>query len=335
MTLALWAELMSDSEVSACLPALSKLGLGLGLMLPAERLGDRAFARVTRQAADLGVPIRLWPLLSRQRGYWMGKTNAAEAAALIDRLVAWRQERHGPAFAGVSVDLEPSFEYSEALRKAGNTRPDRLLRLLLARVNPPEHRAAREHLGGAVDRLRSVRLVAHAVTYPLVLDQTEGSTLLEDALDIVVSGIEWDEVSFMVYQTPFAQLLGSWLGPALVHSYAQSAVAHFGARAGLDLGIVGDAGVGVDPGARYPSPSALFEDLAAARAAGVPAERTRIYGLAGVLQCGGVERWLSLARTEPGEPNERWRAQPERRMVAGWRNAVRALELALRVASTR
>ena len=51
----------------------------------------------------------------------------------------------------------------------------------------------------------------------------------------------------MVYQTPLREL-GEWFGPALVHSYACDAVARFGARAGIDLGIVGDDGVGVEPG---------------------------------------------------------------------------------------
>jgi hypothetical protein len=178
-------------------------------------------------------------------------------------------------------------------------------------------------LGRAVDQARSAGLWVHAVTYPLLLDQPEGETVLEDALDVPVSGIEWDEVSVMVYQTAFAQQVGGWLGPALVHSYAEDAVRRFGARAGLDLGVVGDSGLGLDPGDRYPSPAALGSDLQAVLAAGIPLERIRVYGLAGAVGTGGCERWLSLTELAPEAP-------PQTRAVAGVRSGARALVTALR-----
>jgi hypothetical protein len=197
--------------------------------------------------------------------------------------------------------------------------------MLASHVCPPKLRAAREALSLGVSWLREAGLEAHAVTFPLVLDQPDGSTLLEDALDIPVSGIDWDEVSFMIYQTPIAQLVGTWLGPELVRSYASSAVERFGARAGLDLGIVGDAGVGVDPGLRYRSPEALWQDIDAARSAGIGLGSLRVYGLVGVNQRGGVGRWLA-PRDVGFDSSTR-----DVRAVLGFRNAIRAVELALRV----
>jgi len=322
---ALWAESMSDADVRAALPTLSAAGAGLGLMLPAERLDDASFARLTRDASDAGVPIRAWPLLPTELGYWISESNAAHAAELLESVAKWTERRGGPALQGVSIDLEPDFEYSERLRHASRGRPDRLLAMLVSHVRPDRLGAARDSLARGVRRLRSAGLWAHAVTFPVVLDQPEGTTLLEDAFDIPVSGIDWDEVSFMVYQTPIAQWVGAWLGPELVRSYAESAVARFGDRAGLDLGIVGDAGVGVDPGLRYPSPDALWQDIRAALAAGIPSGRLRIYGLVGVNQNGGVAEWLSPRDVEPAPTSADTRA------VQGFRNAVRAVEVALRV----
>lgn len=325
MTFSLWSELMDDNAVEAALGSLAKAGLGIGLSLPSARLGDKSFARLTRSADRAGVPVRVWPLLPEAHGYWIGETNVAEADELMRALVSWRERRGGPVFAGISFDLEPDLAYSERLRRLARARPDKVLGLLLEHVRPTAFAKARSSLARTVARLRRSGLHVHAVTYPLILDQPEHDTTLEDALAIPVSGIDWDELSFMVYQTPFAQLLGTWLGPALVHSYAETAVARFGDRAGIDVGIVGPHGIGIDPGNRYADRSALCDDLGAALAAGIPAARTRIYGLAGVLDSGGLEHWLGAAPVS--------QVPESSRAVAGFRNLVRGLAVGLRVAS--
>ncbi|MFO0570345.1 MAG: hypothetical protein U0263_32180 [Polyangiaceae bacterium] len=325
MPLSLWAEQMTDSEIESALPLLARLGLGLGLALPAERVGDPSFAALTRRLATAGIPARIWPLLPEAQGYWIGESNVDAARELFEALLAWRRHTGGPAFDALSVDLEPDLEYSEALRKTARRRPDLALGMLRAHVRPTQHVKARAVLARAVARLGREGVYTHAVTYPMVLDQKLGDSTLEDALSLVVTGVEWDEVSFMVYQTPFAQLLGTWLGPALVSSYAVSAVERFGDRAGIDVGIVGDHGVGLDPGARYAEPAALEADLAAALAAGIPLERTRVYGLAGALEAGGLQRWFS---TEP-----RAHAPRPSRTVAGFRNLVTGLATGLRLGS--
>lgn len=296
-----WAELMSDDEVARALPDLAALGLHLGLALPVARLGDASFAALTRRATDLGVPVRAWLLLDREDGYWIHEAGMARFAESVDELLRWRRSPSGPALQGLSVDLEPAYEHAEALR-AARGQLTRWLSLLRAHVDARAFEHARGRLARTVDHARAQGLYAHAVTYPLVLDQRPGSVAFEDALDVPVSGIDWDEVSFMVYQTAFAQQAGHWLGPSLVASYALDAVARWGERAGLDLGVVGDAGLGLDPGQRYAAPAVLHEDVAAALAAGIDRRRLRVYGLAGAIGAGGVPPWLDLARVAPGTP---------------------------------
>jgi hypothetical protein len=237
-------------------------------------------------------------------------------------LVAWRSRRGGPVFDGVSFDLEPDFAYAEALRRTARRRPDKALALLAANIRPTAFAKARASLARTVQSLRRAGIVTHAVTYPLVLDQAEGDATLEDALSIPVSGIDWDEVSFMVYQTPFAQLTGMWLGPALVGSYARTAVERFGERAGIDVGIVGEHGVGIDAGSRYADASSLHADLGASLAAGIPLGRSRVYGLAGVLDSGGMARWLGTTPLPS--------ACETSREVEGFRNLVRGIATGLR-----
>jgi hypothetical protein len=323
MNLGVWAELLDDAAIEAALPELAGAGARLGLAVASERIGDPALAELTRRAADRGVSVRIWLLLPKSGGYWIGETNAEAFAERLGELVRWRDRSGGPVFEGVSFDLEPDFAYSEALRTEKKSRPDRWLSLLASHVEPVRFGRARDTLARAADRLRQAGLRSHAVSYPLILDQPAGDCLLEDALDVPVSGIDWDEVSVMVYQTAFAQQLGLWLGPALVHSYAIDAVRRFGDRAGIDVGVVGDAGLGLEPGDRYPSPAELRADIEAALAAGIPPERIRVYGLAGVLGAGGVGRWLRLPELTPRTP-------VESREVAGVRNGARALVPAIR-----
>lgn len=315
----LWVELMEADAVAAALPSLRRLGPTLGLALPSRELGNERWARLTRLAADEGIAVRAWPLLPVEHGYWPNRRNLQRYAELVQQVLAWRRDRGGPALSGVSFDLEPGWEYSEALRAAQKRDPARWLSLLRERRNPRSFGEARRALARLAGAVQSAGLVAHAVTYPLVLDQPEGSFALEDALDIPVSGLDWDEVSFMVYATAFAQQTGRWLGPSLVASYAASASERFGERAGLDLGVVGEPGLGLDAGHRYPSPEALAVDAAAALAEGIAPERLRVYGLAGVLEQGGPERWMApLTELTPRRP-------APSRSTDGLRATVRAL----------
>ena len=189
-------------------------------------------------------------------------------------MLRWRGAAGGPVFSGVSFDLEPGHAYAEKLRKS---KVSQLPRLIAAHVNPRAFEEARKHFGAAIEQLHREGVSAHATAFPLVLDDAEGKANFEDALDTPVSGLDWDEVSFMVYQTAFAQFTGLWFGPSLVASYAQSAVQRFGDRAGIDLGVVGAPALGLDAGERYPDVSAL-----AAESGGSPQRRHSLQPHAGL-----------------------------------------------------
>lgn len=324
MTVGVWAELMSDARIRDSLPKLAAAGARLQLALDVSRIGDADLAELTRAATKLGVETWLWPLLPKELGYWIGESNVEHAERALEDILSWCSRPNGPAIRGVSIDLEPDYAYSEELRALG-ARPDRLLACLASHVRPQAHSAARDVLARAVDRTKAAGLRVHAVTYPLILDGEDDATL-EDALDIVVRGIDWDEVSFMVYQTAFRQLAGVWFGPRLVYDYAKAAVSRYGERAGLDLGVVGDAGVGLDPGGRYPDPTSLHDDVRAGIAAGIPLSRMRVYGLDGILSQGGIARWLPHTNSDALHP------EPSA-AVTGLRHAVRGIATGLRVFS--
>ncbi len=284
-----WVEFLSDEEVTAALPAIAPQLSRLHLSLSVKRIGEPSFAKLTRAAGELGLSVYVWLLFSIEDGYWLGEHNAAKLQPIIADLMRWRDAPGGPVFDGVSFDLEPGHDYAVKLRKC---KAIQLPRLLAQHVDPVAFEEARKHFGAAIAQLQRKGVSAHATAFPLILDDAEDGAILEDALDTPVSNLDWDEVSFMVYQTAFAQLAGLWFGPSLVASYAQSAVQRFGERAGMDLGVIGTPALGLDAGDRYPDVSALAADFAAARSAGIPYERMRVYGLSGLLKEGGTECWL-------------------------------------------
>jgi hypothetical protein len=282
--------------------------------MPAAQLGDPELASLTRRAADSGVETHAWLLLPRADGYWIGKRNASLGKEAVLSLLRWRSSPGGPCFGGLSIDLEPPLWRTTELRTHLGRRPWRALGWLRHNLDPGCLDLARRELAEALEAARAAGLHRHAVTYPMVLDQAESSTALEDALDLVVTGLDWDEISVMVYQTVFSQVLGRWLGAGLVRSYAESAVQRWAERAGLDLGVVGDGGVALDPGHRYPSPRDLHADVAAALSAGIPSARIRVYGLAGTAE--ELARWLDFRAISPQRPRRSPRAQMLRALVS-------------------
>jgi len=139
----------------------------------------------------------------------------------------------------------------------------------------------------------------HAVTTPMVLDDLAvGKGRLQSALGIPVDGVDWDEVTFMAYRTEFMRLAGR-MGGDIVHRYARDAHRHFGDRAGLDLGVIGTPGFG-SQSLGYTDPQDLATDIQAARMGGVG--RLNVFSLDGMLEQGGLDRWMTATSTASIKP---------------------------------
>jgi hypothetical protein len=335
-----WAEDTSLAQLTRALPALASARARLGLSVPEASLGDPKWAAFTRAAADRGVVVRAWPLLAKEHGYWLGTHHAEAARSAVAALLRWRSAVGGPVFDGVSFDLEPDYARVAAARQVlfndpAEPRRGRRSWTAARRALTRTGRGIRwsfqnDVLARAVDDVAQAGLVAHAVTLPIVLDQAPGSEAFERFLELASLKLGWSEISVMVYQTVFAEISRQWLGPALVFEYARAARERWGERAGLDLGVVGGPGVALGPEFRYPDPRALARDWAAARAAGIPDRRLRVYGLQGLLEQGGVERWIApeVLRAAHPEP-ERDAAPPRSSRVAVLRKTCRAASAAL------
>lgn len=316
--LGVYSEFLSDDQVIAALPALAARGAALQLAVESERIGDASLAGVIAAAGAAGVEVRVWLLLPIDMGYWPNEENLGLFQTEVMRLLDWI-DAEGLTVAAVVYDMEPSFDYSEELRVAfAGSSLDGITTLMRAHIDRPAYETARDALAAHVLEVQARGVRAEAVTYPQVVDDMgDGDPDLQDALDIPVDGVPFDDVAFMVYQTAFAEARGTWLGPGLVRSYAADAALYFGDRATIALGIIGTASIVPLDGPPYADPDALREDVAAALGGGV--SRIEVYSLDGMVELDDVEGWLDAVSAVPSSP----RISPEARLV---RSASRGLD---------
>ncbi|MGE0872521.1 MAG: hypothetical protein AB7P03_28455 [Kofleriaceae bacterium] len=294
---ALWAEFLDDNAIRAELPWLAEHQVDLYLAIHSTRIGDPALAQLVRDAASQRVGVRAWLLLPEADGYWPNEHNIPATRHAVLAFAQWRQAESLP-IDWIVFDLEMPLARTRAVTEAiGNDGQFAGIELIKQGRDPVAFAAHRAELAALIDEVHALGLRAAAVTYPMVLDDAgDGDTDIEDELDVPITGIDWDEASFMVYQSLIYDFSGEWHGQEVIHSYATTAREQWGDRAAVALGIVGTAGI--DPVAMpYPDAATLAADRAAARAAGV--DRVSAYSLDGVLQMPAAERaaWL-----DPGTP---------------------------------
>ncbi|MCA9672973.1 MAG: hypothetical protein KC503_45590 [Myxococcales bacterium] len=303
--LAIYAgEAMGLAAVSAELDLLAEMRTVAQVALPSREVQSAALGELLRAAADRGVEVRLWPLLPEADGYWPNENNIDKYAQLVRDILA-RLRRDDLVASAIVYDMEPAFEYSEKLFAATDGGDlGTALRLLQQHVDRKAFAAAREKLVASVREVQAQGLRAACVTFPQVLDDVaDGDNDVEDAFDIPVRDVPWDNVSLMVYQSVYASLAGGWIGPALVQSYAADARATFGDAATIALGLVGQAGVLTPEGRpRYPDAQTLADDVGAALAAGV--KRVELFSFDGMLESGRAKarEWLAAAAAAKAKP---------------------------------
>ncbi|MGE0547934.1 MAG: hypothetical protein AB7O24_00870 [Kofleriaceae bacterium] len=294
---ALWSEFLSDDEVRAQLPWLSEHSVDLYLAVHSTRIGDPALATLIRDAVTSNVGIRAWLLLPEADGYWPNEHNVSATRDAVLAFAQWRAAEALP-IDWIVFDLEMPLARTRAVTDAIEADgPFAGIELIKQGRDPVAFATHRAELAALIDDVHALGLRAASVTYPMVLDDAgDGDTDIEDELDVPVTGIAWDEASFMVYQSLIYDFSNAWHDQDVIHSYATTARELWGDRAALALGIVGSAGI--EPVAMpYPDAATLAADRAAARAAGV--DRVSVYSLDGVVQMPSAERaaWL-----DPGTP---------------------------------
>lgn len=307
-----WSEFVPSREAQRHLPALAAHGAELYLALREGELDEDTWALLAA-SREAGVPVRAW-LQIPDAGTWLNETNIGDFRRFSDRLLTDAAGR-GLSPEWIILDIEPALMLGEALRRAATSGDlPSLVELLADQYDPAAFAQAARELAGMVDELhvRGVRVMA--VTLPWVVDDAvDEDTDIQDLLNMPVRGVDWDEVSVIVYRPVLEEYLGGVsLSSSVVQRYAIAAQRYFGNRVELALGNIGSPGLLVPAG--YTDPADLTADLAAARSAAIT--RVSVFSQDGMIEQGGVSRWLD-AMARPTQPSYAlWSAvDPIRRMI--------------------
>lgn len=305
--LALWSEFLPPNEVSEQIPFLKEWGLGLYQAVHYDMIGNQELKELFIEANKSGIDARAWILLDYPDGYWPNEDNADKFYTQAVSFMDWVESENIPV-EWLVVDLEMSWQKTQILSEAKGDFT-KILDLISSNINSEKYNLSKQKYQELVETARSRGFKVMCVTYPQVLDDiADGDDTIQDALDIPVTGIDWDEVSFMVYRTVFNDMWAEGFTSYLIYSYAKSAVELYGDRAGIDVGLVAplvQSTNGEVPGLAngYTSPEGLLEDISAAKAAGV--RSVHIWPLDHVIQYPEPEKWVDLSalKTEPPEPD--------------------------------
>jgi len=290
-----WEELAGASvaQLREQLPLLQERGLSLTLHWKAEQLDDAERWALVKDAVARGVRVIPWLTLPDEQGYFPNATNyEAWIGAARELLKVWRERGLPPT--ALSLDLEPpKAELYEFQRLTASGDVLGVVRFLSERVDRPQYEAAGRAFHSFVADAHTLGFSVYVTTLlPLLDDYADGDDFLRQAFHCPLDAAEWDEISFQIHRTIYAQSYP--VNAYLVYDYGRSAQRRFGARAGIGIGLT-HAGIASDPDIVYASGDALRADTEAALAAGFPRERIGVYSLLGMYTRAPLEQWLQPA----------------------------------------
>ncbi len=293
---AVWSEFIPYAQVEQQLPTLKANGLSLFIAFHQSTPDYDGFAHLYTAAQKLGVEVRPWLLLNENQGYWFNKWNfRASEIFVADFLRHCDQRGIKPDY--LIFDIEPPQNVvAKAEDDVGRADFIGLLHDLTAFSKDSPLSAAIASYQSLVNSLHSRGIKVHAVTSNFVLDdQNDTNMRIQSALGLPITGIDWDEISFMIYRADFMRIIGP-VTSDIITRYADRAVASFGSRAGMDIGEAGHVSYPV-PFEGYSDIDDLSNDANAAAASGI--QNIHYYSLDGMSEA-GVDHWL--APIEPKKP---------------------------------
>jgi hypothetical protein len=318
----------SLAAVRALLPELARQGVKIDLHWPSDNLDDAARWDFVREAQALGLEVRPWLTLPTgdqaiedqpsspefaRTGFFPNSTNyAAWIDASLSLLRMWRDRGLKPTVA--VIDYEMRKNRLLQLAHYLNSDPAKAIELLVGGIDRARQARAISAFAQYTEEAHALGFAVHATTLLPMLDdaffpaQVLGRAANSDALrqafgvplPIEPRDLSADTISFQAHRTLYSKSFAALGGltPYFVYDYARKTIGEYGAKSAIDVGLT-HAGISPDNGLIYTSPEQLRDDVAAARAAGIPTSRIGVYSLGGMLdlQTGTVAPgWLAPPR---------------------------------------
>lgn len=321
-----WAKSLAAAR--ALLPELARRGVSIDLHWHSDKLDDAARWDFVRDAQALGIEVRPWltlptgdPAVETQpgsaeyerTGFFPNSSNYAvwiDASLTLMRL--WRDKGLEPSVS--VIDYEMRKNRLLQLAQDLNSNPGKALELLVGGIDRARQARAIAAFARYVEDAHALGFKVQVTTllpmlddafFPLpVLGRAANSDALRQAfgvpLPIEPRDMPADTISFQAHRTLYSKSFAALGGltPWFVYDYARKTRNEYGAKSAIDLGLT-HPGISPEKGIIYTRPEQLRDDVAAARAAGMPMSRIGVYSLVGMLdlQNGVVAPgWLAAPR---------------------------------------
>ena len=171
--------------------------------------------QVVRQLNLLGIPVRAWLLLPKEKGYWFNLNNSDDALQFYEDFKLWSKE-NDLDWAGVGLDIEPDInDMAGVLNTPLKTIPRALGRLKdKARIA----KASKDYKKLAVN-IRDDGYFVESYHFPFILDERKAKSTVIQRISGVVD-VPVDREVLMLYSSFFRPI-----GQSILWSYAQQAEA--------------------------------------------------------------------------------------------------------------
>ena len=198
-----WAENIKPADLvdNGVIRLLRRFAVNPCMAVTHDDLGED-LARILRRYTSAGLELTLWPLLPDEIGYWPNERNVDPFSAFVQEILD-QVRTDGLRLPWIAVDMEPPIYQMDALR--GTRGIDRLRTLAsLARANRNRSRFERasvryRHLLGMIHRAGAKTLVP--VLPILSHELARNGRGLQDLLETPITGIGWDVISLMIYNS--------------------------------------------------------------------------------------------------------------------------------------
>lgn len=255
---------------------------------------------VVRQLNLLGIPVRAWLLLPKEKGYWFNLNNSDDALQFYEDFKLWTKE-NDLDWAGVGLDIEPDInDMAGVLNTPLKTIPRALGRLKdKARIA----KASKDYKKLAVN-IRDDGYFVESYHFPFILDERKAKSTVIQRISGVVD-VPVDREVLMLYSSFFRPI-----GQSILWSYAQQAEA---------IGIGNTGGGVVLEGRKKPEVYLSWEEFSTdLRLAWQTRKPIYVFSLEGCVEQGFLSRLVTFE----------WDAEvrfPKQKLVNSARNVLSGL----------
>jgi len=295
LEISFYAEFLPAQELlkKEVMELLDKYQIHLYIAISEEKMA--ALTPVLKEYQRRNIEYSLWPVMSKEDGYWVQERNLKKFSQFLDRIFEWAKENK-IEIREVLIDFEPKqfFELVD-VENFGDF-------LFWAR------KTARENIGKSkfeqskqvvrqeiIEKIRSRGIKVTATFSNFGLEEIKGfSTAAQDFLEAPVFGLPWDRIDFQCYNFPILAR-SSFTHPDLarvLYSLTERARKYCHTEISFSVGLLSPQEF---------SSEEVIVDIGAVLAAGV--YRVNIYSLDGLLEFTEPEKEIErILQARPEKP---------------------------------